>query len=544
MSMIDIGDRHQSQVSARAPIFFNPSILIADRVNMRMRTSTLVLGVWLSLLSCLAQEPELPPPTPLPAQNIGEPPAPLAPPPGDPCLRALPINLAVALKLVDSRPMDVALAAQRIRIAAAQLEQANVLWVPTMTIGGDYNRHDGPIQQESGTMIEASRGSWMFGVGSGILNGAIIVLDDAIFGPLVARQNVAARKADLQTATNDTMVAVTDAYFTVEQARGQLAGALDVVRRSSELTARVRKLAPGLAPELEVLRAEAQLAQLQETVSLAAENWQTSSAQLVYVLRLDPTAQVVPQEPPHLQVTLVDLNQPVDGLVELGLLNRPELASYQAQVKATLAMLKQEKFRPLIPSVLIRGWSTPVAGTLGYGIFAGGTNSSINNTGSRVDVDAQLLWQLNNLGFGNRAMIHQRKAELEAITLQLFKMQDRVAADVAQAYSQARNARHRAELAEREVKLALESYQKNLLGLEQTRRVGAVVQVLVRPQEAVAALQTLAQSYINYYLAVADSNRAQFRLYRAIGQPAQVLGASAGTPEAPQSVPCPPSSPP
>jgi hypothetical protein len=29
----------------------------------------------------------------------------------------------------------------------------------------------------------------------------------------------------------------------------------------------------------------------------------------------------------------------------------------------------------------------------------------------------------------------------------------------------------------------------------------------------------LAQSYADYYTAVADANRAQFRLYRALGQP-------------------------
>ena len=184
-------------------------------------------------------------------------------------------------------------------------------------------------------------------------------------------------------------------------------------------------------------------------------------------------------------------------------------------------MLKQEKFRPLIPSVLLRGWSTPVTGTLGFGYFGGGTNGSIGNGGIREDFDLQLLWQLDNLGFGNRARIHQRQSELRAVTLELFRMQDRVAAEVAQTYSQAKNACRRADFAEREVKLALESYEKNLSGLAQTRRIGEVVQTIVRPQEVVAAVQALAQSYVNYYVAVADSNRAQFRLYRALGQPAQ-----------------------
>ena len=44
-----------------------------------------------------------------------------------------------------------------------------------------------------------------------------------------------------------------------------------------------------------------------------------------------------------------------------------------------------------------------------------------------------------------------------------------------------------------------------------------------RPQEVVAALQQLQQAYINYYTSANDYNRAEFRLYHALGYPAQRL---------------------
>ena len=44
-----------------------------------------------------------------------------------------------------------------------------------------------------------------------------------------------------------------------------------------------------------------------------------------------------------------------------------------------------------------------------------------------------------------------------------------------------------------------------------------------RPQEVVASLQQLQQAYVNYYRTVADFNRAQFRLFYALGFPAEVL---------------------
>lgn len=60
--------------------------------------------------------------------------------------RPLPINLPTALQLANVQAVDVATAAERIAVAAAVLEQAEVLWLPTITLGGDYNRHDGNNQ--------------------------------------------------------------------------------------------------------------------------------------------------------------------------------------------------------------------------------------------------------------------------------------------------------------------------------------------------------------------------------------------------------------
>ena len=91
-----------------------------------------------------------------------------------PDLRPLAINLPTALQLANANAIDVAAAAERVRIAAAQLEQARVLWLPTVTLGGDYNRHDGRIQNADGSVIDASRGSLMFGAGTGIGSAAVL----------------------------------------------------------------------------------------------------------------------------------------------------------------------------------------------------------------------------------------------------------------------------------------------------------------------------------------------------------------------------------
>jgi hypothetical protein len=123
--------------------------------------------------------------------------------------------------------------------------------------------------------------------------------------------------------------------------------------------------------------------------------------------------------------------------------------------------------------------------------------------------------------------------------LELLRTQDRVAAEVAQALARCQRANARFHEAEVEVQNAVESADKNLQGLGQARRIGEQVTLIFRPQEAAAAVAALDQAYRDFYVAVADGNRAQFALYRALGHPAAALASINGCvtlKEAPQPV--------
>jgi outer membrane protein TolC len=463
--------------------------------------------------------------TPLQSEQIatGKPPVAIEPPSPAPTDRPLPINLPTALQLSSNRPIDIAVASERIQVAVAQLRQARVLWLPTLQFGIDYFHHDGRIQDTPGTIMDTSKGSFMLGAAP----IAVFAVSDAIFVPLATRQIVRAREADLRAATNDSFLAVAEAYFNVEQAQGELAGALDAMRRSERLVAITEQLAkPGvqIIQPVEVVRARTELARRRQVVHSARERWRLASADLVRILRLDPGSVIQPLEPPHLRVTLIGLENALDDLIPIGLTNRPELAAQQALVQATLQRLRQERIRPLVPSVLLRGASTNPAGTLAAGTFGGGLNDTLNRFGSRSDFDVQVLWELQNLGFGNRARVAERRADHQLSMLELFRIQDRVAADVSQAYAQAESAAARIKEAEIELKDAVDSVEKNVAGMRQTREAGNALAFFNRPQEVVAAIQALAQAYFDYYGAVGDYNRGQFRLYRALGNPAQFTG--------------------
>jgi outer membrane protein TolC len=443
--------------------------------------------------------------------------------------KPLPINLPTALRLGNARAIDVQVASEKIRLAAAQLQQARVLWVPTFLMGTDYYRHDGQIQDISGNVLNNSHGSFLVGA-SPIL---IFTATDALFAPLAQRQVLKSQQAFQQAAQNDTMLAVAEAYFQVQQARGELAGVQDARSKTEDLVHRITQLAEVLVPPIEKQRAETLFARLDQAVYQAQERWRLASAELNRLLRLDPTTVVQPLEPPHLQVTLIDTKSDVDALIRVGLTNRPELRANQALVQAALRQLQKERLRPLMPSVLLRGASTGVFGTLGLGVFGGGTNGNLNNWGLREDYDLQVLWELQSLGLANRALVRQRQSDHRLALLELFRTQDRIAAEVAQAYTQVEMAAKRLQAAERETKAAFTLAEQNLAGFRQTRKIGELPMLIVRAQEVIAAIQTLALAYNDYYGAVADHNRAQFRLYRAVGNaPAAVENLSS-----PQSVP-------
>jgi outer membrane protein TolC len=455
------------------------------------------------------------------SSSPGRPSLPPAPPAGAQG-KPLPINLPTALAISDASPLDIQIAAERLRVASAALDRARVMGLPNVNVGVDYFRHDGQIQDIVGTVFTTSRSSLLLGAGP----QAVFPVSEALYAPLAARQIVRARQAEVQAARNDVTLQVAEAYFTVQQARGELAGSLDALRRAEELLGRAEKLAPGLTPAVEVNRARAEAARRRQAVEAAYERWQVASADLTRLLRLEPGTLVEPAEEPSLTVTLIDPAVPPDELAPIALTNRPELAADQALIQAALARVRQEEVRPFVPTLAVRGVGSQTPGLAG-GYFGGGVNDFVGNFGGRFSVDLQAVWEVQNLGFGNRAARRERQAESRLALLQLLRTQDRVVAEVVQAHARVRRSAARLQAAEAGLADAAETAEKNILGLGQTRRAGDQLVLVFRPQEAVAAVAALDQAYRDYFAAVADHNRAQFQLYRALGHPAQCLAASA-----------------
>ena len=92
----------------------------------------------------------------------------------------------------------------------------------------------------------------------------------------------------------------------------------------------------------------------------------------------------------------------------------------QALVEATLVRLRQARLRPLIPSVALR---------YSAGGFGGGPNATWNAFGGRHDADVNVFWELQNLGFADRAIARQRARDPDLWVLEIESRDGRTLLD-------------------------------------------------------------------------------------------------------------------
>lgn len=473
-----------------------------------------------------SQPESLPPALPAPNEHtaIAMPPGPVLGTPLVPGQVIQPIDLPSALRLAGANDLDIAIARERVALAVAELQQAQVQWLPSLYIGPNWIRHDGQAQVVEGPVRTISKSSLFLGAtaaaGSSVsgpvpaggpaqVSGltSILRFSDALFEPLAARQVVGARRAGIQAATNDALLGVAEAYMDAQQAAGRLAIAREAATNAetlSNLTASYARTGAGL--DADHRRSLAERDRQRKNVEVSVGEIELASAELIRRTRLDPRLVVAPVEPPETILRLVPGTCSIDELIITALRSRPELAEVQALVQATLIRLKQARLRPFIPSLAFR---------YSGGGFGGGTNSFFGDFNSRSDADVNLYWELQNLGFADRAIAKQRAAQQRTASLELLKVQDRIAAEVVRAEKERIASSRQMEEAGRALPEAQESLALNLTNI----RRGAGLPGATRPIEVLQPVQALAQARADYLDAVLAHNRAQFRLYRALGHP-------------------------
>lgn len=411
-----------------------------------------------------------------------------------------PIDLPTALRLADSRNPDVALARERIQEALARQEIAELLWLPNLEVGPSWARHDGQIQRANGEVFTTSRSSLFAGGGVGLS----LQLSDALFAPLAARQVTVARQAGAAGIANENLLEAALAFIDLHQRNMELRineGTLRNAGQLLKLTEDFEKAGKGAAADTarartEVLRRQRQRTEIQASVDL-------SSARLVQLLQLPPALRLLPVDPTFVPIALVPEDISLVNLLSHAVANRPELAENRALILASLEAWRAAKIAPWLPNLRLAYAS---------GVFGGGINDFLGEFSARGDFGVTASWQLQNLGLGNQALTRERHSQYSQAVFRQASVEAKVASQVVSSFQTAFAKRRELADSQREVASARDSYRLNEERIRRAPDQG-------RPIELLQAIQALAQARSDYLSVVADYNRAQFKLYVAVGNP-------------------------
>lgn len=447
----------------------------------------------------------LPCPSPSAAPSNPAPPVCAAPSALRPDAQPVPIDLPTALRIANAANPTIGVALARVREAYALWRAARVLWLPDLETGPAYVRHDGVLQNSTGLIFPTNK--WNLFKGGGATTS--LETANAIFGPQIARRLLDAQRAAAAATTSNVQLDVALAYLDLLRAYGALAINAEALANAEEivrLAVAAERGGVGRTPA-DANRARTELAQRRQERARLEGDVAVLSARLAQLLLLDPAMPLRPAEPAVVPIAIVPPDVPLEELITTGLMNRPELAESRSLVAANLARWRQARLGPLFPRLN----ASYVAGD-----FGGGINDNTQEFRGRGDGQAQAVWTLHNLGFGDLARARAARAVYDQANLRVQEVQAQVAAEVAGAAGVARSRQRALDGAQEGVQQAEEMWRRLTrwtveIGTGSGRRFEAV--------ELLLAEQALEQARLQYLNEVIEYNQQQFRLYWAMGQP-------------------------
>lgn len=479
---------------------------------------TLALGI---IFPLFAQPPVPPRPySPASARQAIEAPPTARPAPEPPA--TYPIDLPTALRLADANNPTVGVARARVGEAVAHLDRMKVLWVPTLSMGPTFYYHDGIDQNRRGDIFTVARGYYTLGIGPTLR----VDLSDALYQPLVARQGVRAANSQVLATTNNIQLDVALAYLDLVEVRALIVINADILERTEQVfkAAQAGAEAGRNKTAADVNRAATEVNLRREEGFVLRGRAAAAAARLARLLLLDPAVQLTPMEVAVVPLVLVPGETTLEQLIQIALRGRPELVTAQAGVAAADALLRQAKAAPLLPRV---------QGEFIGGGLSGGRNDDFSPLQSQYNAGVALVWNLEAFGIGNAAMIRGRRSGYEVALYRLQETEALVSSQVVEA-AQTAAARFAAlGDAQEAVRQAQEMYRKFLAS--SFAMLGPKGQLQFDALEPLTAVQALNQARVQYLQQVIEFNRAQFRLYTALGQPA-LCGLDAAVPQ-PVAVP-------
>ncbi len=422
------------------------------------------------------------------------------------------IDLKEVLRLAGLENPTIALAEEITRADLAELTLARSLLFPSLNLGTTLSLHQGNLLSAQGIIRNVDRDSLYFGAGADVrgagtvaIPGIILVthLGDAFFAPRAAGQKVQSSSLDALATRNQILLRAANCYLALAGAEARL----QALQQSANEVAEVVKISAAFAAKGQGRDGDARRAE-GEALLLDGKRWGIQedinfwSAELARLLSKDTSIPLRSETglPPLLE--LVDPRTSVETLLQDALAHRPEIAARAANVALTETRLRQERIRPLAPTLVVG---------LSAGDFGGGSDQvgyRFNHFNNRTDVDVLAVWTLQNLGFGNLALQKRARAEIGHAEAERARMIDQVRREVAEALSRTNAQRLLMESARKRVVSAQKAFEEDMTRAKNLQ--GRLIEVL----DSFNSLTAARQDYISSRVGVSQS---QLNLYVALG---------------------------
>jgi outer membrane protein TolC len=425
-----------------------------------------------------------------------------------------PVDLKTVLTLVGADNPTIALADEAVQASLAEQTAARALLLPSIDAGANIDVHRGSLESSQGIIRDVDRQALYLGLGAGVVGAGPVAipgirvtahLADAIYEPQIANQRVSNREYNALATRNSVLLQAVTRYLDLIGAENRLQAIRQSEREVNEVaTLNANFARAGQGRDADAKRAKSELLLLQAQKQGIEEEKAVATANLARLLSIDPSLTLLTPAGPLPVITLTDAQASLESLIDLALRQRPEIEARSATIGMNQARLDQERIRPLVPLVSI-GFS---AG--GFGGGSDQTDPRFGRFGGRTDFDILAAWSFENLGVGNAAIQHQRRAEVMMAAVEYQSERDNIRREVADAYAQGAASQRELGIARSRIDSAERAFRQDLTRSRNLE--GRPIEVL----NSVSILSTARQQYVR---SLVKYNQAQFQLFVSLGQP-------------------------
>jgi outer membrane protein TolC len=411
--------------------------------------------------------------------------------------KELPISLDTVLRLAPDRNGQMAIARQRLQEAFAQQELAAKQWLPELTFGTAYYRHEGGIQEFTGHFIHSSYGSLFAGLE---MHGKID-LRDAAYKRIDAERKVWQQKSELSKLTSETLLDAAGTYVDLVAARTTELLSLDSEKKMAdlmELAQTLAKIDSGLRVEVVRLGAEIQGQKL--ITRKTQEGAAAAAAKLNYLLGLDPAGMLIVVDRQLPPVALVNAAMPLDMLVSQAQSKGPGVR----ELEGLLAVVEDSRAKASGPGRFL----PTLEMTMAEGAFGAGPGSQ-STWDNRWDLGLHVKWSLTE-ALTARERRRIADAQNQQVRLSVQELRAKLTLGVQEAREACLSGQEQIAVGQLQIKAAEESLELSNSRLKENIKGRS-------PSEVLMAIRAAAGARLTYLQAIRDYDKAQLRLFILIG---------------------------